>query len=250
MPSVRPRFTLRSLMIAVAAAAGLLALSLSPTGMKVALIVAFGLLYLALIGVSWWMFRGFRRLSALGFGVVATLTNVSCAALSIFERGLAALVPIWLGWFCTFPLIIGLGVAWATTATRRTARPRRSRLLAWPLVLAAAFAPLTMLVTPWPLRLAFLASRPAMERLADRVAAGHAISRPEWAGLIQVVGSATDPGTGNVVLITDPNPSGRSGFVRLDPSAQVKGGRGYYGPFFNLNINEHMDGRWWYQEED
>src|SRR5262249_53313702 len=70
------------------------------------------------------------------------------------------------------PFILGIGAAWATPATRRTARSRRSPLLAWPLVLAVALAPFSMLLTPWPLRLAFLASRPAMERLADRVAAG------------------------------------------------------------------------------
>ena len=44
------QFTIRSLMVAVAVVAGLVALSLSPTG----LVVAFGLLYFALIGA--WRF--------------------------------------------------------------------------------------------------------------------------------------------------------------------------------------------------
>src|SRR5262245_6908130 len=107
-----------------------------------------------------------------------------------------------------------------------------------------------MLLTPWPLRLAFLASRPAMERLADRVAAGRAVTSPEWAGLFQIVGSAVDPTTGNVGLITDPDPAGRSGFVRLSPAVRVDGPYWNYRPFVNLNINEHLTGPWWYQNED
>lgn len=51
------RFTIRSLMIAVAVVAGLLALQLPPIG-EVAVI---GLFYLPIIGVLWWMIRDFRR---------------------------------------------------------------------------------------------------------------------------------------------------------------------------------------------
>jgi hypothetical protein len=115
------------------------------------------------------------------------------------------------------------------------------------LVLVLAFAPLSMLFTLWPLRLAFFASRPAMDRLADRVNAGQAIGSPEWAGLFRVVGSAIEPTKGNVGLIIDPNPGGRSGFVRTGPGVPAKKN---LGPFWNLNFNEHLGGRWWYQNED
>ena len=48
----RVRFTIWNVMIMVAAAAGLLAATRSPIG----LFAAFGMAYLALIGVLWWMF--------------------------------------------------------------------------------------------------------------------------------------------------------------------------------------------------
>jgi hypothetical protein len=244
MPPARLRFTIRSLMIAVAIVAGLLALPPWPEGF----LVAFGLLYLSQIAVLWWMFRRFRRLSALCFGLVAAVANTWCAACCIYVSNLGGLTLIFAGWFLAFPSILGIGAAWTTAATRRSARLRRSPLWAWPLVFVVAFAPLSMLLTRWPLRLAFLASRPAMERLADRVAAGRAVTSPEWAGLFKIVGSAVDPATGNVGLVTDPRPAGRSGFVRLN--LDMKGLSGSYGPFVNLNLNEHLAACWWYQSED
>jgi hypothetical protein len=119
--------------------------------------------------------------------------------------------------------------------TRPDARPGRLGFLAWPLVFALGFFPLTMLFTRWPLRLAFLASAPAMDRLADRVAAGRSVTSPEWAGLFRVVGSAVEPSNGNVGLIIDPDPSGRSGFVRLGAPGGVPAGRAG-GPFYDLYL--------------
>jgi hypothetical protein len=148
----RVQFKVRSLMIAVAAVAGLLALALSPVG----LVVLSGLLYLAPIGALWWMFRGFRRLSALCFGVVGTSVNILSAGLCINLLDLGGAVPIFLGWFWSLPVVISTGVAWAKAATRRPARQRRSPLLAWPRVLVLALLPLSMLITFWPFRLAFL----------------------------------------------------------------------------------------------
>ena len=212
MRFARVRFTIRSLMIAVVGIAGLLAV-LSASGLA----IAFGLFDLALGGVLWWMFSGFPRLSALCFGGVSTVTIVWCAALSIYLLNIDSLLLMLIGVLLGSPAILGAGGAWATAATRRSSRPRRSPFLAWPLVVVLAFTPLSMMLTPWPLRLAFLASRPAMERLANRVAEGQSISRPEWAGLFRVVGSAIDPAKGNIGLIIDAEPSGRSGFLRLGP---------------------------------
>src|SRR5262249_18622047 len=157
-----------------------------------------GLNELAFIGGLWGLFRGFRRLSALCFGVAAALANAGCAACCIYLAGTVGFVVMFVGSLLTLPVMIAAGVAWAAAATRRTATPRCSPLLMWPFVLTVALAPLSMLMTHWPLRLAFLASRPAMERLADRVAARQAIAGPEWAGLFRVVGSDVDLKTGNV----------------------------------------------------
>jgi hypothetical protein len=246
------RFTIRTLMIAVAAVAGVLAALLSPT----TLVVAFGLLYLALVGVPcvliglpWWMRRGFRRLSALWFGVVAASSNALIAAFGIYLPDLHGTVLMFLGWLLTFPIVISAGAAWVSAVTQPTARPHRSPFLAWPLVLVLGILPLTMLVTRWPLHLAFLASRPAMDRLADRVLAGQTVAGPEWAGLFRVVGSAVDPAIGNVGLITDRDPSGFSGFVRAGAGPGAPAGPPI-GPFYNLSSDRQLDDRWWYERED
>ena len=71
-----PRFTIRSMMIAVAITGGLLGLySAIGDGLFAGL---FGLFYIALIGTWWWMFRGFRRLSAFCFGTTVGLANAVC----------------------------------------------------------------------------------------------------------------------------------------------------------------------------
>jgi len=232
-------------MIGVAVVAGLLAVARSPFG----LVVAFGLVYLALIGVLWWMFRGFRRLSAVCFGVVVALSNTLSAALCIYLLSMGGALLMFLGWFLTFPIVISTGVAWASAATRGTARPQHSPMLAWPLVLVSALLPLSMLLTFWPFRLAFLASRPAMDRLADRVVARQVVTSPEWVGLFRVVGSAVDPSTGNVGLIIDSDPSGRSGFVRVGVGPSIPAGR-CSGPFYDLNFDLQLRDRWWYECED
>ena len=243
MRQIGLRFTIRGLMIAVAVVAGSLALSRSPIGP----IIACGLLYLSLIGSLWRMFRCLRRLAALSFGLVRTLSVAWCADLCIYHLNLGGLGLMFSGCFVALPAVLGPGVAWVQAATRPTARARRSPFLAWPLVLVLAVAPLSMLLSPWPLRLAFLLSRPALEGLADRVVAGKTIGRPEWAGLFLVVDAAVDSDTGNVGLITDPDRNGRSGFVRVGPAMPPEH---RVGPFHNYNINLPLVGRWSYQNED
>ena len=241
----RVRFTIWNLMIVVAAVAGLLAASRSPIG----LFVAFGLAYLALIGVLWWMFHGFRRVSALCFGFVAALSNVATVGLCIYRLGNVGVFLMLLVCLLAFPLVFSAGAAWATTATRPEARSHRSPIWAWPLVVALGILPLTMLLTFWPLRLAFLASAPALDGLADRVAAGQGVTSPEWAGLFRVVGSAVEPSNGNVGLIIDPDPSGCAGFVRVGASPGLPVGRSG-GPFYNLNLDMRLGDRWRYVCED
>jgi hypothetical protein len=223
-------------MIVVAAMAVLLVAMRS----SLALGVVFLALCLTFAAALGWMLHGFRRLSGLSFGVVGTLTNILCLAICVVAYGFGGIALIGIGSFVTFPIVIGSGAAWAIAATRRTARPRYSPFWVWPLVLTAALLPLSMLITSWPFRLAFLVSRPALENVADRVAAGQAVTGPEWAGLFRVVGSAVDSASGNVGLITDQDPAGRSGFVR--------GRTG--GPFFNLNIYLPLCDEWTYQCED
>jgi hypothetical protein len=156
---------------------------------------------------------------------------------------------MFLVWLLAFPIVCGAGAVWATAVTQRAATPHRSPFLAWPLVLLFAILPLTMPLTRWPFYLAFLASAPAMDRLADRVAAGQGIARPEWAGLFRVVGSDIVPSSANVGLIINPDPSGRSGFVRVGGAPSVSAGPSS-GPFYNLNFDLKLCDRWRYECED
>ncbi len=97
--------------------------SVSPIG----LVVAFGLAYVALIGVTWWMFHGFRRLSALCLRGRGRLAAFCAAGLCIYRLNMGGVMLMLLVWLLAFPLVFGAGAAWATAATRRAARPRRSR---------------------------------------------------------------------------------------------------------------------------
>jgi hypothetical protein len=237
------RFTIRSLMITVAIVAVFLGLY-QLLGDR--LLVAFFGGYVPLIGVLCWMFRDFRRLSALCLAITGVAANVICFVLCIYLANYFGFVVSFLFWLATFPLILGAGSAWALKSTRRNAVGRRSPLWVWPLVLGLAVLPLTMVINRWPLWLAFRVSQPSLERLADRVANGQVLVTPELAGLILVVGSAFDSATGNVGLVVHPDPNGRSGFVRLGPG--VPPGQ-TAGPFFNQSVNS-LGGRWSYQEED
>ena len=81
-----------------------------------------------------------------------------------------------------FPLIGSLGAAWMCLATDANAATRRSPAVTWTSVVILATMPAVTLSTLWPLRLAFLAARPSMERLADRVATGQNISLDNGSG--------------------------------------------------------------------
>jgi len=229
-------------MIGVAAVAGLLAL---PTGTAV-IVIALSLMCLALIGARWLVFRGQRHLAAFGFWVPATLTNVLYAAASV-APDIYLLTALFLGWLVVIvPTIGGLGAAWATLATSERAVPRRSPPTAWLPVIVLSVMPLATLWTFWPLHLGFLAARPTLERLADRVAAGQAVGFPQRVGLFRVAGSAVDPITGNVGLIIDPNPNGPTGFVRVRPGAYRNRG----GPFGWDDLDVTLGWGWEYREED
>ena len=102
-----------------------------------------------------------------------------------------------------------------------------------------------MAVYPWPLHVAFFASSPFLEQLADDVEAGAAPSLPRWAGFFHII--EVDTEQGRVALVTDPNRAGRSALVRVEQGPMQES---YYGPMHNLNWDHHISGRWRYQNED
>jgi hypothetical protein len=229
-------------MIAVAIVAGLLAL---PNGCGV-IVIVFSLPCLAVIGAQWLVFRGQRHIAAFGFWFLATLTNAlytaSCVAPDVY-----LLVPLYLGWLVIVaPTIGSLGAAWARLATRQGAVPRRSPPTAWLSVIALSGMPLATVWTLWPLHLAFLTVRPALDRLADQVAAGQAAGLPQWAGPFRVARSAVDPVSGNVGLMVDPNPNGPTGFVRVRPGIPPN----RRGPFGWDDLHVDLGWGWEYREED
>jgi hypothetical protein len=187
-------------------------------------------------GVSWWCFIS---------GV--TSANVISLLIIIFYQTFYGYIILFFSLILLVPTSIGSGVAWAAIRTAPTTINTRTAVFAWVLVFALGLMPLSMPYKNWPLRAAFFVSMSAMNRLADRVAARQIIRAPVRAGLFTVVDTAEDLSTGNVALILDPDPAGRTAFVRIGSLAQTER---RLGPLYNLIAEEYMYGRWWYQQED
>ena len=187
-------------------------------------------------GVSWWCFIG-----------GTTGTNLLSMVTFIFYDNIYEMFMFFFVSILFLPASVGSGAAWAAMTTARTTTTRRSAIFAWALVFALGLLPLSMPFKSWPLRAAFFVSVSAMNRLADRLAAGQLVATPVRAGLFTVVGTAQDLSTGNVALIIDPDPAGRTAFVRIGSLVQPER---RVGPLYNLSTEKYMRGRWWYQQED
>jgi hypothetical protein len=197
------------------------------------------------IGVQWLVFRGQKQHAAIRFWALAALINVLYAA-SCVAPDIYLVVLLFLGWAIMVPMLAGLGVAWARSATREATVPRRSSPSAWVSLIAVCLLPLVTLLTFWPLRLSFLVFRPSLDRLADQVAAGQAVGFPRWVGPFRVADSAVDPVSSNVGLMIEPNPNGPSGFVRVRPAAPPN----RVGPFPWDDLLVDLGRGWEYREAD
>ena len=196
--------------------------------------------------VAWLATRGRRRPAAWGLAASAFIPGVVGAAVCVYFLNLMGLVLTFYTTVAATPMILGFGASWAAEATRTDALPQRPPAVAWLSVVALVVLLPSMLVTLWPLRLAFHVSRPAMDRLADRIAAGEGLGRPEWAGLYRVVATRRATLGDGVALLIDNDPSGGSGFVRLGSQPVPR----YAGPMMNQNFDEDLGGGWSYQNED
>src|SRR5262249_32507588 len=120
------------------------------------------------------------------------------------------------------------------------ARARGRRL--WP-VLAGAIVCLafiaSVMIAHWPLRVAYVLSRPSLDGLAQDVQAGQRLARPTRVGLFRVV-QAEVRRDGIVCLWVDRNPAGKAGFVRCGPDHVP----------FNLWSMVRLDDRWQFIAED
>lgn len=133
---------------------------------------------------------------------------------------------------------------WLTKLGERGGRPALSwlRLLS---VAVAVVMPFVCLLTLLPLRVGVLVSGPALHQLADEVATGRASRWPQRAGMFQVLRGEVDATSGNVGLVLDDDPNGRTGLVRVAPGATST-----VRPFLNLNLDIDLGGGWRFQQED
>ncbi len=196
-------------------------------------------------GARWLVFRGWRRLARADFWILAVLANSMYAAFCIAPNG-QVLQTLRIGWvFIVSPAVTSLGWAWVVLATREGAVLRRPAPVIWLTVFVLALLPMLTLVTCWPLRIAFLAARPTLERLADRVQSEQAVAFPQQAGLFRLMESGIGPVAGTVALVTNSDPSGRSGFVRIPP--WVVAGARVGTPIFGQYLDIDLGGGWRYR---
>jgi hypothetical protein len=230
-------------MVGVAILAGLLAL---PAGLRE---VAAVLLVPCLALFAAWrvLVGGHRRLAVFAFWSLAITVNVLLTAACAFPGMLSgALFIVWV--IVIMPTLAGFGTTWAVLATRGEIVPHPSRQLAWMSVIALTMTPGLTAWTVWPFRLEFLTVRPALERVADLVEAGQAVSFPLNVGPFRLTASRVDSQTGGVALLIDPNPNGPSGFVRHKIS--FTGPYGCFDPIRGDWWHVGLGGGWCYHEED
>jgi hypothetical protein len=199
-----------------------------------------------LVGPCLWYWR-WRRTAAIGFVGLSILSNCLYVVASIYPDYM--LTPLLtLAWVLVFlPSIAALGTAWIKLATPGNAGPRRSPSTSWALVIVLAILPGITISTVWPLHLAFLAFRPRLERLADRVEAGQSFASPYWIGPFRLSESGVDSDSKTVGLFIDPNPGGRTGFVRVraeTPEAD------HFSLLLGTDTNVELGWGWSYRQDD
>ena len=181
------RFSIRRLMLLVAAVAWF-----SWLGVSILRLQGFGIAmayFTLLAGLAigpWSATRGRRRVAGWTFAASAAVECVSMATMGVIAINSYLTVIKMMISMTLLPIAAGSGVAWAGLATAPGGGRRVPRAATWSLVALMLFLPASMMFSRWPIRAAFLASRPALDRLADRIAAGGTLSRPEWAGLFLV----------------------------------------------------------------
>ncbi len=113
---------------------------------------------------------------------------------------------------------------------------------AFPAALGAILSVLVSASVPafqWPLLLAYRLSQGPLDHLAARLQAGEPVSVPRVAGRFTIE-KAELSRDGIPCLWTNPDPSGRTGFIQTPP---------HHVPF-NLASMIHLDQRWQYISED
>jgi hypothetical protein len=215
MPKPWMRVTIRSLMLVVAASAGLSAVYRAVGGFGFPILLGYAALIALLSLGPWSLAKGDRQVAARMLVVASVLEFIALAGLGVFCLRYLCMVYKLLASLVFLPFIAGAGAAWAASASRQDTDRGRSPVAAWSAAGLLLALPLVMMFTHWPVQAAFLVSRPALDRLADRVAAGGRIDRPEWAGLFRVRKIARhDAGPGTVSLVVENDSTGHTRLIR------------------------------------
>jgi hypothetical protein len=239
------RFSIRGLMIAVVGAAGLLAL---PAGWR-EIAATLALVCMVVFAAFWIHDKGKRHLARLSFWSIAILANVLFAAACTFPDGLRSILLCVIWFFFVLPSLGAFGYIWASLLSLEGSAGRRREAAAWACVWALTAMPLVTAVTLWPFRLTFLTAQPALGRLADRVAARQAVTYPVRVGPFEIIASSVDAQTGNVALMTDPDPSGPTAFIRQ--GARPRSGLyACYTPVLGDFLDVWLGGGWCFHQED
>jgi hypothetical protein len=227
-------------MLANVVVAGLLAIH--PVLRWVAAVLAIP--WIAASAARWLVARRRRRLAAWGFWAAATSTNLVVAAFCIAPdvNSIAFRLMLPILWVDLLPMTIALGAAWVLLLTGDAAVPVRSRGAALYSVFLMAALPMLTLWTLWPLRVAFLAVRPDLDRLANQVAAGQPVAYPRRVGPFRIEAPAIAPVSGYVGLKVAPR-GVDTGFVRIHGGSTPT----THGPFVGVNFDVHLGGGWWYR---
>ncbi len=240
------RFTLKRMMLWIAITAGLLAVHVQFLAAYVPFwSMAIPCLILVAGGcLSAWRFR---RVALVGFVGLAILSNTLYTLASLYPDYMLrpALKIAWI--MVVLPATGAFGAAWAKLATQAHATPRRSPWASWASVVVLAMTPGITVATVWPLHVAFLVYRPSLERLADRVETGYSINSPSWVGPFRLDGSGVDPYSNTVGLFIDPNPGGRTGFVRVHSEAPDTD---HFALLLGTDTNVKLGWGWSYRQDD
>jgi hypothetical protein len=224
-----PQFTIKRLISVIAVIGVVLAL------LRHLPLSTFAAMYsLCVFGLGWSIGRLRPKLASWEFIGSAICLKVSLfaafACLPIFHKSALLFSSI-----AFIPIVPGFGLTWITAHDRWAARVRAT------LVVAVAVSVIaSMLATHWPLKLAFYLSSPALNRLADRVESGEAMTKPEWAGLYLIYSVRAFNATGDLILRANATRGMMAGFIRR--SGAAKGARRealYYGTAWDERWNYH-----------
>ncbi len=156
-----------------------------------------------------------RGRAVFGFICLQIMLAMTAFVFDLSVRGGDKLVTGLAGLLACGPLSLYFGLVWIFSARHDSGTPGRRRprtrrwtgaLICWAIIFSVA-------LTNWPVRLAFVLSRSALEQLADRVERGGKMGRQaERAGFFHVARTERTL-SGSVCLWLD----GETGFVRFAP---------------------------------